>query len=244
MPKSFSARAFVALVLLAGGGLFAAAMLKPNSTGSLRFMCFLVVACLAARLKVKLPGITGSMSVNLPFILVAAAQMSAAEALVIGCISTSVQCLVTGRKFNPVQIAFNFANMALAITATRAIFNSSAVSASIASPSLRLGLATAGFFLVNTIPVAIIIYLTEKTGILRTWAGMFQLSFPYYVASAGISAAVLNLNGRIGWEAPLAVLPLMAGIVHSYRRYFNDPSRAVLRETQPQAVAQVAKASV
>jgi len=39
----------------------------------------------------------------------------------------------------------------------------------------------------NTVPVAIVIGLTEAVNTLRTWLEMLQLSFPYLVASAGIA---------------------------------------------------------
>src|ERR1700685_2478639 len=84
---------------------------------------FLFVAGLAATLKIKLPGLPGTMSVNLPFILLAAAEMSLAEAVVVGCISTLVQCLPRGKqKFNPIQAAFSCSTIMLAVTATKWIF--------------------------------------------------------------------------------------------------------------------------
>jgi C4-dicarboxylate transporter len=55
---------------------------------------------------------------------------------------------------------------------------------------------------------------------LRTWLEMLQLSFPYLVASAGIAGVTLTLAQGIGWQLPLAVLPIMVGIFLSYRRYF------------------------
>ena len=75
-----SAKIFVALVVLTGLAVLVEAVLHAHSADHVRVASFLIVACLAARLKVKLPGLTGSMSVNLPFILVAAAEMSSSEA--------------------------------------------------------------------------------------------------------------------------------------------------------------------
>ncbi len=68
------------------------------------------------------------MSVNLPFILVAVAQMKTAEAVAVGFISTFVQCLPQGRqKLNLVQLAFNCSAITLAVAATRFIYASPAV---------------------------------------------------------------------------------------------------------------------
>ena len=220
MPKSISARMFVALIALMGILVLVDAAVKAKSVPSVRFVVFLMAACLAARLKIKLPGLTGTMSVNLPFILVAAATMNSAEALAVGFISTFVQCIPKGRKLNLVQAAFNCGTIVLAVTAARYLFASASMVSAINSPALRLGVAAAGYALVNIVPVAIVIGLTEGAGILRTWRELLQLSFPYLVASAGIAGVALTVGQEIGWQVPLAVLPIMVGIFYSYRRYF------------------------
>jgi hypothetical protein len=220
MPKSFSARMFVALIVISGLLLLGDAVLNAKQVPTTKFLAFLLVACVAARLRIKLPGITGTMSVNLPFILVAAAEMNTAEALAVGFISTFFQCLAKGKKFNGMQVAFNCSAITLAVAATRLIYTTHSLASMVSSPSLRLAVAAAGYALANTVPVAIVIGLTEAASMLRTWLDMLQLSFPYLVASAGVAGLTLTLSQGIGWQVPLAVLPIMAGIFQSYRRYF------------------------
>ena len=220
MPKAFSARMFVALIAISGLLVLGNAVLSVRSVPAGRFVSFLLVACLAARLKIKLPGLTGTMSVNLPFILLAAVEMNVTEALLVGLISTIVQCLPRGKqKINLVQVTFSCSTIMLAVAATRVIFTSPVVIGAIPSASLRLAFAAVGYFLVNTIPIAIVIGLTETVSIVRTWTEMVQLSFPYLVASAGIAGLTLIVT-PVAWQVPLALLPVMAGIFQSYRRYF------------------------
>jgi hypothetical protein len=220
MPKSFSARVFVALIVISGLLFLGDAVLNAQSMPTAKFLALLIVACVASRLRIKLPGVTGTMSVNLPFILVAVAEMNTAEALAIGFISTFFQCLAKGKKFNLVQTAFNCSTITLAVAATRLIYAAPSVASVISSPSLRLAIAAAGYALANTVPVAIVIGLTEAVSIFRTLLEMLQLSFPYLVASAGIAGLTLTVTQEIGWQVPLVVLPIMAGIFLSYRRYF------------------------
>jgi hypothetical protein len=220
MPKSISARVFVALIVISGLLLLGDAVLNANAMPTAKFLAVLSVACVAARLRIKLPGVTGTMSVNLPFILVAAAQMNTAEALAVGFISTFFQCLAKGKKFNVMQVAFNCSTITLAVAATRFIYVAPSLASMVSSPALRLALAAAGYALANTVPVAIVIGLTEARSILRTWLEMLQLSFPYLVASASIAGVTLTVTQEIGWQVPLAVLPIMAGIFLSYKRYF------------------------
>ena len=226
MPKSFSARIFVALVVISGLLLFGDAVLNAKSMPTAKFLAFLFIACVAARLRIKLPGVTGTMSVNLPFILVAAAEMNTAEALAVGFISTLFQCFAKGKKVNVMQVAFNCSTITLAVAATRLIYAAPSMASAVSSPALRLAVAAAGYALANTVPVAIVIGLTEAVSMWRTWLEMLQLSFPYLVASAGIAGLTLTLSQEIGWQVPLAVLPIMAGIFQSYKRYFAATSEA------------------
>ncbi|MGB9122831.1 MAG: hypothetical protein WCE73_19600 [Candidatus Angelobacter sp.] len=241
MPKSISARMFVALIVILGLLLLGDAVLNAKQVPTAKFLAFLLIACVAARLRIKLPGVTGTMSVNLPFILVAAAEMNTAEALAVGFISTFFQCFARGKKFNVMQVAFNCCAITLAVAATRLIYAAPSVSSVVSSPSLRLAIAAAGYALANTIPVAIVIGLTEAVSVVRTWLEMLQLSFPYLVASAGIAGLTLTLTQEIGWQVPLAVLPIMVGIFQSYRRYFaataaSEASRMRV-ESSPRAAA-------
>ncbi|HEY6308933.1 MAG TPA: hypothetical protein VI488_21025 [Candidatus Angelobacter sp.] len=227
MNLSFTARAFIGLVVVLGLAVLGNAILHADAINAARFIAFLLVACLAARLKVKLPGVTGTMSVNLPFVLVAIADMSLVEGLIVGCLSNLVQCLPRSKQqFNWVQALFNFNTMALAVGTTRWIYGCAALAAYIPSSSLRLAIAAAGFLLVNTVPVAIVMCLAEGKNLARTWLSIFQLTFPYFLASAGVAGLVLTLAQRLGWQVPVSILPLMFAVFYSYRRYFSSSSSA------------------
>ncbi|HWZ45118.1 MAG TPA: hypothetical protein VNW97_16705 [Candidatus Saccharimonadales bacterium] len=215
-------KGFITLVIASGAAVLIDALAHWRPVKTTEFLALLAFSVVASRCRVKLPGVTGSMSVNLPFILMAAAELNMAEALVVGCLSTLAQCLPSaGKSFNLVRTLFNFANMALAVGVTHLLYDSATLRAGIASSQLLLAIATAGFFLVNSAPVAIVISLTEGKNAARIWANMFQLSYPYYLASAGVAAAVVSLAGNITWQAPVAMLLLMLGLFHSYRRYFS-----------------------
>src|SRR5947209_9381340 len=75
-----------------------------------QFAAYLAVAAFAARFRVSLPGMTSSMAVNLPFILIAVLELNLVEALAVAAFSTFVQCFwPESKKRNPVQIVFNVA---------------------------------------------------------------------------------------------------------------------------------------
>lgn len=218
---SSTSKVFFAVIVLSGCAVLAHAVLHPASANLVRFSSFLLVAGAAARLKMKLPGLTGNMSVNLPFILVAAADLTSSEAIAIACFSTLMQCLPRGaQKFNIAQVTFNLCNMALAVGATRLALSVASINSSLGSYALVLAGSAVAFFIANTGLVAIIISLTEAKSALKVWINIFELSFPYFVLSAAVAALVLAASTQVGWQFPLLVLPIMFGVFKSYKRYF------------------------
>jgi hypothetical protein len=190
-------------------------------------------------MKVKLPGINGNMSVNLPFLLTAVVNLSAAEAVAITCISTVVQCWPQKNgKFKPEQMAFNVSMMALASCLAGLIFHALLRGMHSGSATLGLVLATTTLFLGQTAPVATIVALSEGKAAGQIWWSLAHLSFPYYVVSAGVTSMVQTVSSHMGWGLALAVFLVMYGIHRSYRTYF-----APLAETaHPQLRAKTAAA--
>jgi len=226
------AKLFIGLMAVGGLASLGYGLLETHPWHHSQFLVLLVIAVLASRLKLKLPGLNGNMSVNLPFILVAAVQLSLLEALLVGMASIVAQCFPKGGgKPQAVQMLFNLSTIAMAVGFAGRIFQQSWLStASGASASRLLVLAGASFFLVQTVPVATIISLTEGGSALRIWSSICHLSFPYYVLSAGVTSLATAASHRIGWQIPLLVLPVMYGIYRSYDLYFGragTPARPI-----------------
>jgi hypothetical protein len=59
------------------------------------------------------------------------------------------------------------------------------------------------------------------------WRNLAQLSFPYFVVSAGMTAMMQTVDHHLGWGAALAVFPVMYGIHRSYVTYFARAVEAV-----------------
>jgi hypothetical protein len=200
-------------------------------------LALMALAAATSRMKVKLPGINGNMSVNLPFLLMAVVNLSAVEAVLIACTSTMVQCWPKERsRFKQEQMLFNISMMAFATSMANLIWNAGWLGkAAWASEPLMLASATAAFFFGQTVPVAGIIKVAEGAALRRVWLGIVQLSFPYYVVSAGMTSMVNLVSHHYGWQAALVVFPVMYAIHRSYRLYF-EPAVEALR-TAPLARA-------
>jgi hypothetical protein len=223
-------KTFIAGMFLAAIAGTAYASLASHALHPAYALTVLALAAATSRMKIKLPGVDGNMSVNLPFLLMAVVNLSALEAVSIACLSTVVQCWPkSGRKFRPEQMLFNVSMMAFAASMANVIWNAGWLGRSTwggpawawASEPLMLASATAAFFVGQTAPVAGIIKLAEGTAMRRVWLSIVQLSFPYYVVSAGMTSMVNMVSHHLGWQAALVVFPVMYGIHLSYRLYFH-----------------------
>jgi hypothetical protein len=189
-------------------------------------LALLALAAGTSRMKVKLPGIEGNMSVNLPFLLMAVVNLSAMEAVLVAAVSTVAQCWPqAGKKFRPEQLLFNVSMMAFAAASASLIWNAKWPTE--ASVPLMLSTTTAVFFLGQTIPVAAIIKLTQGVSMGKTWASIVQASFPYFVVSAGMASMLNLVSHRFGWQAAVVLFPVMYGVHCSYRLYFGRESEAL-----------------
>src|SRR5271165_2740966 len=210
----------IGVMLLTGAGAAGYAGFMSHELHAYYALAVLALAAATSRMKVKLPGITGNMSVNLPFLLAAVVSLSGLEAVAIACVSTLVQCWPAGGgKWKPAQVVFNVSMIACASSMAGMIFHSQWLRSSALAPEpLAIALASGTFFLGQTIPVATIIAFSEEGAIGRIWLDLAHLSFPYYVVSAGMAAMMQTVDHRLGWEAALAVFPVMYGIHRSYRQ--------------------------
>jgi len=203
----------MALGALAVSG-YAVDSMQPFS--GYRFWALFILALVTARLKVRLPGLTGNMAVNLPFLLLAATQLSMLEALIVALPSCALQCFPKGGGDKPklIQFVFNLSTTAVAVAA-----------ASLTGAHYAL-LGAAGFFLAQTVPLAGIIHITEGGAIHQIWSSIAHYSFPFYVLSAGITAIVTSTVPQLGWQVPVFGLLVLYATYRSYESYFRVPKPA------------------
>src|SRR6201982_2977874 len=117
-------KTFIGAMMLIGFGTARDATLASHTLHTYFALAVLALAAVTSRMKVKLPGINGNMSVNLPFLLTAVVSLSAVEAVVVTCVSTAVQCWPRkDAKFNPQQMMFNLSMMSFASCVASLMFH-------------------------------------------------------------------------------------------------------------------------
>jgi diguanylate cyclase (GGDEF)-like protein/putative nucleotidyltransferase with HDIG domain len=187
-----------------------------------RFACYLVVCILASGLKVNLPGILGTMSVNFLFILIGILDMSAGQTLLMGCLGAMVQCVWKPKsRIRPVQAVFSVMNMAIAVYASYTIYHLHlAQRLSNGSPIALIG-ASLTYFALNTTGVAAVVALSERKSIVSTWRTAYFWSFPFYLLGASL-AWVFSILSKGGLsQSILLLVPVIYIIYRSYRMYLG-----------------------
>ena len=234
-------KTFIGLMVIAAAGTIGDAILSMHGQGWHPWLAtaLMLAAVGTSRMKVTIPGIAGNMSVNLPFLLMSVITLSATESILIACACAVMQTLPKdGGKLKPVRVLFNVSMMTFASGVSGLLFHQHILSRlGWMSAPVLMAVTTATFFLSQTLPVSVIVALTDGGAVRRIWTNIAQMSFPYYVVSAGVTSMVHSASQNIGWLAPLLVLPVMYGIYRSYRLYF---ARAVEAMSRPVAMTATA----
>jgi hypothetical protein len=228
---------FIGAMMLAAVGIAGYAGFGDHSLHTYFAVAVLALSAATSRMKVKLPGINGSMSVNLPFLLTAVVNLSAAEAVAITCVSTAVQCWPKNHaKFNLQQMSFNLSMTSFATALASLMFHAQWLARLEWPAPFALTLATVALFLGQTGPVAGIVAVSEGKSAGSVWWNLAELSFPYYVVSVGVTTMVQAMSSHLGWGLALAVFPAMYGIYRSYQRYFSQLAESLAPQPMVRAV--------
>jgi hypothetical protein len=220
-------------------GMVAVASLCALSFGVVRWqsqawpqlVLLLAAATLSSRFKVKLPGMTSSMSGNLPVILLGVTQLGLLPSLLVAVTAAIAQSFGSGgNKTRPIQFVFNACTLLNAAGLAYLVYHSRIPTNFTATHTASLVLAASVYFLANTAPVASIIGLTEGANPFVLWHKVFLWSFPNYVIGAGLTAIASAFGTMNGLAAMATLLAVLFVVYQSYRTYIG-------RAEQPQARA-------
>jgi hypothetical protein len=201
-----------------------------------QLVLLLAAAALSSRFKVKLPGMTSSMSGNLPVILLGIMQLGLFASLLVAITAAIAQSYSSGgNQTKPIQFVFNGCTLLNASGLAYLVYHSQVFGPYATAHTVPLVMAAATYFLANTAPVASIIGLTENANPIALWHKVFLWSFPNYVIGTGLTAMATAFGTIGGLATVAALLAVMFAVYQSYKMYVGP---AV--ETQPQAAAMTA----
>jgi len=211
---------FIAAVVLGGTATLLYGAIHQSSKNIAEFICYLGIAILASRLKVTLPGITGTLSVNFLFILLGVLELSFSETLILGAVSILAQTLYPERP-NALQVSFNVCAGAMATALTYVVYDHPWTNLVVSSRPLLLGVAASVYFLANAGSIATMIAITERRPLGKILVDCYFWSFPYYLVGAGIAGTIGWLDRVFNWESSLLMVPVVYLIYRSYRLYLG-----------------------
>src|SRR2546426_5944053 len=168
MPRK--ATIFIKSTIALGLLLLAIGLAGWKSSGLLRYLSCLVIALFFSTLKVRLPGLTGSLSLNFTFVLIAVADFSFAETVAIAFGSGLMQCLWKMKR-PPVALQLWFGVATMVVSAAPAwwvtglILNAAHVDATV----MLLPLAALLYFSINTSLVSAAVALAEEKPFAKLW---------------------------------------------------------------------------
>jgi len=217
---SLAGKLFISFIVITGTASLILAGVHQSSKNIAEFICYLGIAILASRLKVNLPGITGTLSVNFLFILIGVIELSFTETMILGAVSMLAQCFYPERP-NALQVTFNVCAGALSTALAYGVYHHPLANLLAGSRAILLGVAATVYFICNAGSIAAVISLTERRPLTRILVDCYFWSFPYYLVGAGIAGSIAWLNETFNWETSLLLVPAVYLIYRSYRLYLG-----------------------
>ena len=220
--RSIAVRVFIAGLVTAGSAFLAFGLAHWQTSDPVKFVCYLIAALLASPLKVGLPGVEGTLSVNFLFTLLSILELSLPETLAIGIASTLAQFYwKPARRIKAVQLVFNLSQVTVSSAIAFGAYHMVVARVLHRPGSLALVVAAIVQFGCNTAATSTIIGLTEEKSIAKVWRGTHLWLLPYYMVGAAVAGLVHFLNAHIGWQSSLLVLPPIYLMYRSYRLYLS-----------------------
>src|SRR5580704_15771842 len=124
MIKSRLPALYIGMVILAGAASVTYSLLHWHTQDWPRYLFYCGIALVASRMKVALPGVNGTLSMNFLFVLIGISDLSLGETMVMGCMGMVVQSVFnTRQRPRPIQVLFSVASMACSILAANAAYH-------------------------------------------------------------------------------------------------------------------------
>jgi hypothetical protein len=227
MPRT--AKVYIALILASGAAILLVAAGSWSATNFPRFLTLLGFAAIASTLKLRIPGVEGTMSLNFVFLLLAMLTCTFSQVIVIALVCALVQSLWAAKSPRLVQIAFSGAALVLSAAAAREsaylLFGPDVTH----SPVPFVILAGSIYLALNTAIVSAVIGLAEGKPLTQVLGRCFQCIFPYFTGGIMLAGLVSSaiLSSPV-WSGAMAIVPIIVlGYLYLENRTQTGPPPAM-----------------
>ena len=214
------ARTWICLVVGVGAVLLVNALLATRSDHTLLAFVLFLAALFGSGLKLRIPGIEGSMSVGFAIVLLSAVDLGLPETVLIGASGALAQSIWRPKnRPKSIQVAFNVAVIVIAGSIAWSVYRVPGVFFPYAALPLRLGATAVAYFLANMVPVTLVVVLTAHLPFRNVWRERFAWSFPYYLLAASMIGGFEYLRPLLGIDAVLLSLPVIYAVYRTFGLY-------------------------
>jgi diguanylate cyclase (GGDEF)-like protein/putative nucleotidyltransferase with HDIG domain len=174
-----------------------------------------------AGFKIRLPGITGTLSLNYVVILAVLLNQGLGAGMLVALTSTLGQCFIYSQaKPRWYQVLFSVAGVSLPVLVANLALRSPYLT-SPANESVAVLAASIAYFVVNTVSVAGIISLTAERNLYDVWRTSYLWTWPQYLVGGGIGWVIHLLEKNLGWGSMLVAAPSLYLLYHTYTTYLG-----------------------
>jgi hypothetical protein len=212
------AKAYIATISVLASAALAAAAYRWNPEHLSQFVVFFALAMLASGMKIRLPGLKTTISINFVFILMGIVMFSFGETVLIGLGGALVQSLWrTQERPKAVQILFNGA--CLTVCTAAAFWAAHTLPGFVGSSSMVAMMAVGAcvYTVLNTGLVSLIICLAEGQSLRHIWLQCYEWTFPYFVVGAAVAGMSSTAGHGTNFGVTLLVAPVMYLVYVYYR---------------------------
>jgi diguanylate cyclase (GGDEF)-like protein/putative nucleotidyltransferase with HDIG domain len=218
-PKTW---VYVGLTALMGAELAVIAIANWTWQDPLRFVFYFLFAVATSKLKVRLPGVIGTLSVNFVFVLLAIVDLPLPQAILVSLGGSMAQVFLNAAKrVELAQMLFNPSCLAFCVMLGYRVFHSEVLRGMGAGQPMLLFLATLTYYLTNTLMIAAVIAFSEEKRLFRVWHANFFWTGPQFLFGATLTQVVLVINERLGWQYSFLLLPGLYLVYSSYNLYLG-----------------------
>ena len=212
-------KAYIALVSTGGVAAMAYAFLDPQWSGNIfRFAMYFLLSLLAATLKLRLPGLTQTMSLGFIFVLIGITELTLSQTMLMACTGVLVQCLWRAKsRPSAVQVFFSISAVADSLLLASQCTHFVRQQLHVGAIPIVIAMATCVYFVANSLLVSGVLSLVKRQPLRAVWEQCYLYAFPYY-SLGGVVVALIVASGReFGWQPPLALLSVMGLAFLFYR---------------------------
>lgn len=233
------AKSYITLVIASGMALLLLAAESWSSAHLKQFAIYLGLAALASALKVRIPGMEGTISPNFVFLLMGMVALPFSQVAVIGLMAALVQSLwASAKRPRLVQVAFSAAAVVLSSGAAYKFAHLVLAGSTTDSAVVCVILAGSIYFPVNSSLVSMVIGLVEGQPLKQVFLRCYQWAFPYFMGGIAFAGLVSGAYApSMLWKGAFMLVP---AAVLAYL-YFANLSARVASATMPVSVPEEAE---